>query len=209
MKITIEKIKAYGVRRLFSLVVARLYILPKVYFYRFVLSDNSALLNRTKLNHATLFLGKGTININRATLGTWPSPYRYDGSGYIEARNHTARVSIGERTFINNAFVILADKTSISIGSSCLIGPRVFITDSDFHGIEIEDRRKSRYTCRSVVIGNEVFIGHDVKILKGVSIGDRSVIASGSVLVSDVPPDMVFGGNPARPLKQLRRSKKP
>jgi virginiamycin A acetyltransferase len=52
------------------------------------------------------------------------------------------------------------------------------------------------------VIGNDVWIGRDAMIMPGVHIGDGAIVASGSVVVSDIPPYTVVGGNPARPLKQ-------
>ena len=52
------------------------------------------------------------------------------------------------------------------------------------------------------MIGNDVWIGRDALIMPGVHIGDGAIVASGSVVVSDVPPYTVAGGNPAKPLKQ-------
>ena len=51
------------------------------------------------------------------------------------------------------------------------IGPNFFVTDSDFHGIEVADRTNGSYECSSVVIEDDVFIGESVKIMKGVRVG--------------------------------------
>ena len=132
-----------------------------------------------------------------------PSPYFYHTAGYIEARNSSARVTIKDHTIINNSFVIIADKTSITIGEHCLIGPNLFITDSDFHGVEIKDRSNGNYQCLPVSIENHVFIGENVRILKGVTIGEGSVIGNSSVVTKSVPPYSIYAGNPAKLLKKL------
>ena len=106
-------------------------------------------------------------------------------------------------TIINNNFVIIADKTSITIGEHCLIGPNLFITDSDFHGVEIKDRSNGNYQCLPVSIENHVFIGENVRILKGVTIGEGSVIGNSSVVTKSVPPYSIYAGNPAKLLKKL------
>jgi len=58
----------------------------------------------------------------------------------------------------------------------------------------------------SVKIGTNVFIGSNVRILKGVSIGDNTVIANGSIVVSSIPKDVIAGGNPAKILRSLKDS---
>jgi len=82
------------------------------------------------------------------------------------------------------------------------VGTNVEIIDSDFHGIKTIDRGLSKPEwAKPVSIANSVFIGSNVKILKGVSIGAGAVIANGSVVSTDVPPNSIFGGNPARFIK--------
>ena len=113
-------------------------------------------------------------------------------------------ISIGDGTWINNNFVAIAEHSYINIGRDCLIGANVEIFDSDFHGLNLKDRRRSAFEwAKPVSIGNGVFVGSGVKILKGVSIGDGSVIAHSSVVTSDVPANVVAGGNPARVLRSL------
>lgn len=58
-----------------------------------------------------------------AQLGVTPSSYFYHTTGYIEARNSSAIVTIKDHTIINNNFVIIADKSSVTIGKHCLIDP--------------------------------------------------------------------------------------
>lgn len=200
----ISKIKMYGLRSFILILLLRFFSVVKVNFYRYLLSDNKPLLINTKVNQATHFLGKGTISVEGAHLGIWPSPSFIEKSGYIEARNPSSIISIGSSTYINNSFVIIADKEKVEIGSGCLIGPNFFVCDSDFHGLEIEDRFTGTYKCLSVKICDNVFIGEGVKILKGVTIGKGSVIGSGSVVVKDVDEYAIYAGNPAIKIRDLK-----
>ena len=113
-------------------------------------------------------------------------------------------ISIGEKTHINNGFVAIAEKCMIQIGRSCLIGTRCEIYDSDFHALSAQERQaKSAHSCQDVVIGDEVFIGSNVRILKGVTIGSRATIANSAVVTRDIPENCVAAGIPARVVRQL------
>lgn len=137
-------------------------------------------------------------------LGVFPSPFFLTSCAYLEARKATSSISIGEGTWINNNFSAIAEHTSISIGRNCLIGLSVEIIDSDFHGLAVAERRVSRPGwARAVSVGNDVFIGSHVKIMKGVTIGDGAVVANGSLVTKDVPPGVVAAGNPARVIREI------
>jgi acetyltransferase-like isoleucine patch superfamily enzyme len=100
--------------------------------------------------------------------------------------------------------VAIAEHHSITIGKRCFIGANVEIIDSDFHGIKVSDRGTSNSSkSKSVVIGDDVFIGSNVKIMKGVVIGVGSVITNGSIVVGEIPPNVVAGGNPAKVIKAI------
>ena len=96
---------------------------------------------------------------------------------------------------------------SITIGDYVNIGGGVQIFDTDFHSLSWKDREegidiKNRRTA-PVVIGNLVFIGADSIILKGVHIGDKSIIGAGSVVSRNVPAGEIWAGNPARFIKKI------
>ena len=74
--------------------------------------------------------------------------------------------------------------------------------DNDFHRLEPE-RRLERPPSRPVVLGSNVWLGGFVIVLPGVTIGDDSVVAAGSVVTRDVPPGVLVGGVPARPIREL------
>ena len=139
--------------------------------------------------------GQGTIKIgNQSRMGVYPSPGFKRGEFYIEARDSTAKIFIGNNVFINNNCTIIADKSIIEIGDNTLIGPDFFCVDSDFHALDPTQRLTDNYNCKPVKIGRNVFIGARVVILKGVCIGDNTIIAAGSVVVKDVPSDIIFTG---------------
>lgn len=151
-------------------------------------------------------VGLGKIIIgDDVGIGVFPSPMFFSTYAYMEARNGTAVISIGTGTRINNNFSAIADHTSIFIGNRCLIGAGVEILDSDFHGVKLGERYASQAGfAKPVMVGDDVFIGSNVKIFKGVTIGDRSVIANGSLVTRDIPADVVAAGSPARAIREIQ-----
>lgn len=97
--------------------------------------------------------------------------------------------------------VIVATK-QISIGKNVMIGGGVTIIDSDFHSLDYNDwfTDKDEHNMNSipVTIGDNVFIGMNSLILKGVHIGNGSIVAAGSVICKSIPPGEIWGGNPAK-----------
>ncbi len=95
---------------------------------------------------------------------------------------------------------------SITIGNNVKIGGNVVIYDTEFHSLDKIDRRDSKLDqekkqCRDVVIEDDVFIGAHSIILKGVTIGEGSIIGAGSVVSKSVPKNEIWAGNPARFIK--------
>jgi len=145
---------------------------------------------------------KGRVNI-----GFFPSPHFFSTYAYLEARRVTSKISIGSGTWINNGFSAIAEHTSIIIGQRVLIGTNVEIFDSDFHGILVHDRNRSLAEwAKPVVVEDDVFLGSNVRVLKGVTIGRGSVVANGSLVVNDIPSGVIAGGNPARVLRKLNEN---
>ena len=81
----------------------------------------------------------------------------------------------------------------IDIGSNVMIGTNVLILDSDMHPTDyLQRRNQDQPTSQPIKIGDDVWIGSNCIILKGVEIGDRSVIGAGSTVRKSVPPDSVY-----------------
>ena len=110
------------------------------------------------------------------------------------------KVDIGNYVLISPGVRIMAAE-SISIGDSCMFGHCACITDADWHGIY--DRTKVVGDPRPVVLEENVWIGEDAMICKGVKIGANSIIGARSVVTKDVPHNSVYAGNPAVLVKKL------
>jgi maltose O-acetyltransferase len=160
--------------------------------YKLKLLPNVMCHGKVRIVQALNLQGQGKVNLNDGcVLGVYPSPNLFHGEFYLEARSATAQITIGERVYINNNAVIIADKTAITIGDETLIGPNFICFDSNFHSLHPAKRLSSDYHCKPVSIGRNVFIGANVTILQGVTIGDNSVIGAGAVISQDVPANMI------------------
>lgn len=116
-----------------------------------------------------------------------------------------ATLSIGDNVGISGAAIFCTE--SIEIGNHVMIGASCRIYDTDFHAIGHLDRRVHKMPLPApVVIEDDVWLCANVTVLKGVTIGARSVIASGSVVTRDIPPDTIAGGIPAKPIRSLLES---
>lgn len=116
-----------------------------------------------------------------------------------------AEIVIGEDTGMSGGSICAA--SSIRIGAGCLIGANVTMADTDFHAINPANRRYNKnndeIATAPIVIEDNVFIGADVFILKGVTIGKNSVIGAGSIVTKDIPPNAIAAGNPAKIIKHF------
>lgn len=114
-----------------------------------------------------------------------------------------ARIEIGANFAMTGGTVCAAD--SIIIGNNVTVGANTTIADTDFHPLDSKQRRSQSSGGRTaaIIIDDDVFIGMNCLILKGVRIGRGSVIGAGSVVTNDVPPLVVASGNPARVLREL------
>ena len=109
-------------------------------------------------------------------------------------------ISIGDYAMISPGVRISAAE-SIIIGDSCMIANGAYITDSDWHGVY--DRVGREQASRPIVIADNVWIGDHATILKGVNIGENSVVAAGAVVSKDVAPNTIVAGNPAVKIRDL------
>jgi len=122
----------------------------------------------------------------------------------LVANKPGARLLVGNHVGISGAVIFCSRE--IVVEDHVNIGAGVRIYDTDFHPISAADRRAGRaesIKMAPIRLCEDVWISSNVTILKGVTIGPRSVIATGSVVTRDIPPDTLAAGVPARPVRSL------
>jgi acetyltransferase-like isoleucine patch superfamily enzyme len=113
-------------------------------------------------------------------------------------RCHEGRVEIGDKTVIGQECTISAYQR-VRIGQQCVIADRAMFIDFDHGVVEVERpiRLQGIYK-RDVIVGSNVWIGYGACVLRGVSVGDNSIVGTNSVVTKDVPANAVVAGIPAR-----------
>jgi maltose O-acetyltransferase len=111
------------------------------------------------------------------------------------------QIHIGARTFINFNLTAL-DVARITIGDDAQIGPNVQLL-TPTHPLEAEARRAKLEAAKPITIGHNVWLGGGVIVCPGVTIGDNTVVGAGSVVVRDLPANVLAVGNPARIVRTL------
>jgi acetyltransferase-like isoleucine patch superfamily enzyme len=151
------------------------------------------------LGQPVQFIGKGRIKFNGTVrFGVFPCPYWLSGYTYVEARYEDSIIEIDDDVFINNGCVVLSGGPGIKIGRHTMLGWHCEIMDTDIHDTHPDRRRTGVPASGKVVIGENVMIGSNAKIFKGVNIGDNAVVANGAVVMRSIPPNSLAYGNPAQ-----------
>ena len=150
------------------------------------------------------FFGNGKLKIGANTVinsGVVANPVGGNKTTFYIING--AKVVIGENCGISNS--ICAAK-GITIGNRSIIGGNCCLYDTDFHSIDYRERQNKPdigIKTAPICIGEDVFIGANSMLLKGITIGDRSIVAAGSVVTRDIPADQLWGGNPAKKIRDL------
>lgn len=135
-----------------------------------------------------------------ADLRSWPgtNPLTPNHPVVLATRCSGARIQIGHHCGFTGTTLVAAE--SIEIGNWVVVGANCTIVDTDFHPLAAAERRLHVLdgTHKPIMIEDEVFVGMNSLILKGVTLGRGCVIGAGSVVTRDVPPGMIAAGNPAR-----------
>lgn len=141
----------------------------------------------------------------REILGTAPRHFNIV-SPFLCDYGHN--IHVGENFFANYNCVML-DEAPITIGDNVLIAPNVGLYTAG-HPIDVERRNQWLEYAWPITIGNNVWICGGVTITPGVTIGDNSIIAAGSVVTGDIPANVIAGGNPChviRPVTEADRQR--
>lgn len=136
-------------------------------------------------------MASNLIGINRACM--------------ISTLREQAEIVIGDGCGFSGTVIGCAEK--IEIGKNLLCGANTTITDFDWHNTDPSQRHG--HICnksKPIIIEDNVWLGLNVIVLKGVTIGTNSVIAAGSIVTSDIPANVIAAGQPAKPIKILNSS---
>ena len=139
------------------------------------------------------------------TLRSWrrSNPLAPTAPVVLSTRRADATIEIGDDCGFTGTTLVAADR--ITIGDRVLVGGNASIVDFDFHPLTPEARAENinAGAAAPIVIGDDVFVGMEALVLKGVTIGDGAVVGAGAVVTQDVPPRAVVAGNPAQVVRDL------
>ena len=107
------------------------------------------------------------------------------------------------KNFFANCNLVILDAAPVTFGDNVFVGPNCgFYTAG--HPLDVMQRNQGLEFARAITVGNDVWIGGNVCVLPGVTIGDGCVIGAGSVVTRDIPPHTIAMGNPCRPVRKAQ-----
>ena len=163
-------------------------------------------------------IGFCSIRADRSAIVSWGNNLRIISSELINplcskpaiiSIHKDATLIIGDNCGMSSPTICV--KKSVIIGNNVNLGGGVLVLDTDAHSMNYLHRRNgvvdiNNRIDKEIVIGDDVLIGANSIILKGVHIGARSVIGAGSVVTKNIPDDCIAAGNPARVIRKLNHS---
>jgi len=184
--------------------IIRIFASLRKSFYK-KLSDNYRQMSGEPILHQALMIkGEGKVIVGeKVQIGFELSAGFWNTYAYFDLRGANSQINIGDGVILNNNASFNADGATIDIGKGTVTGMNLSIMTSDGHGLSPETRHTGSFPRLSVSIGEQVFIGDNVMIIKGVTIGNHSVIGAGSVVTSDIPENVIAAGNPCRVIRSL------
>lgn len=151
-------------------------------------------------NRGKISIGQG-FDVNS---GVNNNPIGGDTISRFIAATENSVITIGDNVGMSNSTIY--SRQSIQIGNNVLIGGGCKIWDTDFHTIDSNNRifnGDNQIKSAPVVIDDNVFLGAFSIILKGVRIGQNSIIGAGSVVTKDIPANVIAAGNPCKVIRRL------
>jgi len=165
--------------------------------YRFRLRDRVRFGSGVVANHRVDIRGPGRVEV-----GDDANLYPFVGRTRLYTRAPSAVIRVGRNVRLNGTILQAAEL--IDIGDDCILGD-ANLMDSDMHSISPQRRHDPRAPIRTapIVVERNVWVGGQAAVLPGVRIGENSVVGFRAVVTSDVPPNVVVAGNPARVVRPL------
>jgi acetyltransferase-like isoleucine patch superfamily enzyme len=189
-------------------------------WYKWIIKNRIRIIIFNKLIHLCCYL-KGVRIGEKVIFNGFPDIYRYKKSRIVIGKNCTlnsaknsvlinllhpctlitlkqnAEIILGNNVGLSGSVVIAA--TKIEIGNNVKIGVDCTILDTDFHHSSPYRRiTDNPLPTRAIIIEENVFIGANCIILKGITIGKNSAIGAGSVVITDIPDNSIAIGNPCK-----------
>lgn len=148
------------------------------------------------------YLSKIKFSLNESISLTTTFRIRKKGRVYLGQKVSTRRnvefnandngiIEIGDNSFFNNNCII-ASHSKIEIGNDCSFGPNVVIYDHDHDFKTFGGKKEGKYKTSPIKIGNNVWVGANAIILRGVAIGDNSVVAAGTIVKENINSNVIY-----------------
>lgn len=115
-------------------------------------------------------------------------------------------ITIGDNVYINFGCIIL-DCSEVTIGSHTLLGPNIGLYAAN-HSTDATERINGGCYGKPIHIGNNVWLGGDVKVLQGVTIEDNTIIGAGSIVTKDISANVIAVGNPCKVIRKITEEDK-
>lgn len=180
--------------------------------YKLPIFYSCSLLKLSKTSKIILTSGRLSFSTNKISHKDIKSRFVMEKNSKIIVRGNYSFYCGADILLKENAVLSLGNSwtncgcqircgNKIQIGDGCAFGRNVSILDSDFHLI-FDDNKQIINSSKPIIIGNNVWIGQNAIILKGVTIGSNSIISAGSIVTKNVPPNTIVAGNPAKIVKE-------
>jgi maltose O-acetyltransferase len=177
-------------------IIARIISVPLKFYFQLRYFGKVKFGKNVFVNHRFSFSGKG-----RLVIGDGCNLWAHQEYNQFQTFAQDAVIRIGEGCRLNGTTI--QSKKSVTIGKNCLIGSAMLI-DTDFHSIDYRHRNDAEFVnSKPIVVGDDVWIAGQAAVLKGVTIGDKSVVGFRAVVTKDVPEKVVVAGNPAVVVKNV------
>lgn len=169
-------------------------------FYKVVFDING--------NNNIISIGKNTtikntliyIRGNNHSIIFQEGCYMHGGELWIE--DHSCSIIVKNKTTIEHAHLAVTENGSVlEIGEDCMLAKNIEIRTGDSHSIIDLSSGNRINKAASVCLADHVWVGNGATILKGVAIGENAVVATGAIVTSNVPPETLVAGVPAKTIK--------